>query len=72
MKGHIVAHFEIFQDTQNYFRWRFQANNGTILARYEESFINKLNCEHAILLLKQQAPKAAINLELTSKKRRDS
>lgn len=61
-----MANFEIFQDTQNNFRWRFQANNGNILARSEESFLNRLNCEHAILLLKQQAPKASISVELAA------
>lgn len=59
-----MANFEIFQDPQNNFRWRFLANNGNILARSEESFLNKMNCEHAILLLKQQAPKASISVEL--------
>ncbi len=61
-----MANFEIFQDPQNNFRWRFLANNGNILARSEESFINKMNCEHAILLLKQQAPKASISVELAT------
>ncbi len=61
-----MANFEIFQDPQNNFRWRFQANNGNILARSEESFINRLNCEHAILLLKQQAPKASTSVEVAT------
>ena len=59
-----MANFEIFQDLQNNFRGRFQANNGNILARSEERFLNRLNCEPAILLLKQQAFKASISVEL--------
>jgi uncharacterized protein len=59
-----MANFEIYQDTQGDYRWRFQANNGKILANSEEGFHNRLNCEHAIILLKQQAPKASISVEV--------
>ncbi len=59
-----MANFEIYQDTQGDYCWRFQANNGKILATSDESFHNRLNCEHAIILLKQQAPKASISVEL--------
>ena len=53
-----MPYFEIYQDGQGNFHWLFRASNGTILARSEEGFINKVNCEHSILLLKQQAAKA--------------
>lgn len=59
-----MANFEIYQDEQGDFRWRFQANNGKTLAVSEEGFHNRLNCEHSIILLKQQAPKATTSVEL--------
>ena len=61
-----MASFEIFQDTHGDYRWRFQANNGKILAVSDEGFHNRQNCEHAITLLKQQAPKAFVSVELRS------
>ena len=61
-----MANFEIYQDEQGDFRWRFQASNGKTLALSEEGFHNRLNCEHSIILLKQQAPRASISVELSS------
>lgn len=62
----MMANFEIYQDEQSNFRWRFQANNGKTLAVSEEGFHNRLNCEHSIILLKQQAPRASTSVELRS------
>ena len=59
-----MANFEIYQDLQSDYRWRFQANNGKILAVSEEGFHNRLNCEHSIILLKQQSPKASTSVEV--------
>lgn len=59
-----MANFEIFLDEQGNYRWRFQANNGNIMAKSAESFVNRANCEHSILLLKQQSPKASTSVEL--------
>ena len=58
-----MANFEIYQDLQGDFRWRFQANNGKTLAVSDEGFHNRLNCEHSIILLKQQSPKASTSVE---------
>jgi uncharacterized protein YegP (UPF0339 family) len=58
-----MANFEIYRDAQGNYHWRFRANNGTLLARSEEGFINQINCERSILLLKQQAPKASMSVE---------
>ena len=55
-----MAKFEIYQDTAGDFRWRFQSNNGKILADSGEGYNNRSNCEHAIILLKREAPQAAI------------
>lgn len=65
-----MANFEIYQDEQGDFRWRFLANNGKTLAISEEGFHNRLNCEHSIILLKQQAPRASTSVELRSNDQR--
>lgn len=59
-----MQYFEIYQDAQGNYHWQFRANNGAILARSGEGFINQINCERSILLLKQQSPKAQIRVEL--------
>lgn len=59
-----MPYFEIYQDAQGNYHWLFRANNGHILARSEEGFLNQMNCERSILLLKQQASKAAIRVEM--------
>jgi uncharacterized protein YegP (UPF0339 family) len=59
-----MSYFEIYQEAQGNYRWLFRANNGQILARSEEGFLNQLNCERSILLLKQQSPKAALRVAL--------
>ena len=55
-----MAKFEIYQDTTGDFRWRFQSNNGKILAISGEGYINRANCEHAIILIKREAPQATM------------
>ena len=59
-----MAEFEIYKDARLEFRWRFKANNGKILAESAEGYNNWANCEHAIILVKQQAANARINNDL--------
>ena len=56
-----MAEFEIYKDERLEFRWRFKANNGKILAESAEGYNNPANCEHAIILVKQQVANAGIN-----------
>ena len=56
-----MAQFEIYKDERREFRWRFKANNGEILAESAEGYNNRDNCEHAIILVKQQIANARIN-----------
>jgi len=56
-----MAEFEIYKDARLEFRWRFKANNGKILAESAEGYNNPANCEHAIILVKQQVANARIN-----------
>jgi len=59
-----MAKFEIYQDAIGDYRWRFQASNGNILAESSQGFNNRANCEHSILLLKQQISNALISEEI--------
>ena len=61
-----MAEFEIYKDAKLEFRWRFKANNGRILAESAEGYNNPANCEHAILLIKQQIANARIRNEFQS------
>jgi uncharacterized protein YegP (UPF0339 family) len=55
-----MAKFEIYQDGSGDYRWRFQSNNGKILAVSAEGYLNRANCEHAIILIKRETSQAAI------------
>jgi uncharacterized protein YegP (UPF0339 family) len=56
-----MAEFEVYEDEKHEFRWRFKANNGMILAESAQGYNNSANCEHAIVLVKQQLANARIN-----------
>ena len=58
--------FEIYKDRQDEFRWRLKAGNGAIIATSGEGYKAKADCEHAIELVKEGAPKAKV--EDTTKK----
>jgi uncharacterized protein YegP (UPF0339 family) len=55
-----MAKFEIYQDAASEFRWRFQSNNGTILAVSDNGYNNRANCEHAIIPIKRETAQAVI------------
>ena len=59
-----MAKFEIYQDAKSEFRWRFQANNGKVLAESQEGYLNRDNCRHAIILIKQETGNATISDEV--------
>jgi uncharacterized protein YegP (UPF0339 family) len=65
-----MAQFESYKDERLEFCWRFKANNGEILAGSAEGN-NRANCEHAIILVKQQVANARINSVLSLAKIRD-
>ena len=56
-----MAEFEIYKDAWLEFRWRFKTNNRKILAESAEGYNTPANCEHAIILVKQQVANARIN-----------
>jgi len=61
-----MAKFKIYKDANGDLQWRFQANNGKILAESVEGYNNRANCEHAIILIKQQVANAPISDEAES------
>jgi uncharacterized protein len=59
-----MAKFEIYQDAKHEFRWRFHANNGRVLAESREGYLNRDNCRHSIILIKQETGNATISDEV--------
>jgi uncharacterized protein YegP (UPF0339 family) len=58
-----VAKFQIYKSSNGEFRWRFRADNGNIIAIASEGYVKKSDCAHAIDLVKQKGPKAAVEEE---------
>ena len=48
------AHFYVYKDIKNEWRWRFIAKNAKIIAVSSESYLNLKDCEHSIELVKTQ------------------
>lgn len=44
--------YHMYQDVQNYWRWRLVAGNGKIIADSAESYWNSSDCRAAINLVK--------------------
>lgn len=42
--------FELYQDTQKFWRWRLKAGNGEIIAS-GEGYVNKSDAQHAVDLV---------------------
>jgi uncharacterized protein YegP (UPF0339 family) len=55
-----VAKFEIYRDAGGEYRWRFRANNNEVVAS-GEGYRSRGDCEHAIQLIKEQAPQAEVD-----------
>lgn len=44
--------YEIYKDKGGYWRWRYQASNGKIIADSGESYYNKADCLAGIAIMK--------------------
>lgn len=55
-----MASFEIYQDTQQQYRWRLKASNGQIIAVSGEGYTTKANAEAGITSVKTNADTAPI------------
>lgn len=47
--------YQVYQDTQGYWRWYLQAANGKKIANSGEGYVNKQDCLAAIVLVKGSA-----------------
>jgi len=47
-----VAYYDLYQDTQRYWRWKYIASNGRTIAVSSESYVNKADAQHGINLMK--------------------
>ena len=54
-----MARFEIYRDEVGEFRWRFRADNNEVVAS-GEGYHRWDDCEHAMQLLKEQAPQTEV------------
>lgn len=55
-----VSYFYIYKDVAGQWRWRFTAKNGKIIAVSSESYINLSDCEHSVVLMKQESQFAPV------------
>jgi len=44
-------YYEMYKDSQGYWRWRLQAGNNRIIANSGEGYVNKTDCRAAISLV---------------------
>ncbi|MBK8945410.1 MAG: DUF1508 domain-containing protein [Ignavibacteriae bacterium] len=52
--------FHVYKDSRAEWRWNLRASNGKIIATSGEGYNNKLDCLHAIDLIKKYAPTAVV------------
>jgi uncharacterized protein len=55
-----MASFELYQDTQQQYRWRLKAGNGEIIAVSGEGYTTKANAEAGITSVKTNAETAPV------------
>jgi uncharacterized protein YegP (UPF0339 family) len=55
-----MAKFQIYKDNKGEYRWRLRADNGEVIADSNEGYKRKPDCQHAIDLVKRQAPQAEV------------
>lgn len=53
--------FETYSDAAKEYRWRLKATNGQVIATSGQGYKNKVDCEHAIDVIKQGAKEAKVS-----------
>jgi uncharacterized protein YegP (UPF0339 family) len=56
----VGAKFEIYRDADDEYRWRFRADNNEVVAS-GEGYLSRDDCEHAVQMIKEQAPQAEVD-----------
>lgn len=54
------AHFELYQDKENQWRWRLVHRNGNIIADSGEGYASKQKAKQGVTSVKENAPDARI------------
>lgn len=44
--------YELYKDVAGYWRWRYVASNGRIIGDSGEGYVNKVDCQNGIRLMK--------------------
>lgn len=52
--------FQVYKDAKGYWRWRFRASNGRIIADSAESYVNRDGALYGIRLIKDEGPNAPV------------
>jgi uncharacterized protein YegP (UPF0339 family) len=60
-----MTQFEVYRDNDRLFRWRLRANDNALIAESSEGYHNRSDCENAVILVRNEAPKAGIVLNNT-------
>jgi uncharacterized protein YegP (UPF0339 family) len=60
-----MAQFEVYKDNARLFRWRLRASNNIVIAESGDGYQNRSDCENAVILVRNEAPKAGIILNNT-------
>jgi len=55
-----APYFDLYNDVEGEWRWRFRAHDGRILAESRESFATEEDCKAAIENLRREAPNAPV------------
>ena len=58
-----MSKFQIYKDRKGEFHWRLRAANGEIIADSNEGYARKADCQHAIEVVKKEAPAAPVEEE---------
>lgn len=56
----MAADFEIHRDTEGRWYWTFQAGDNQTIARGAETYAHRVECIHAISLVRSLAPRCRI------------
>ncbi len=60
-----MAQFEVYKDNARLFRWRLRASDNTVIAESCEGYYNRSDCENAVNLVRNEAPRADLILNNT-------
>jgi len=60
-----MAQFEVYKDNDKLFRWRLRGSDNAVIAESCEGYCNRSECENAVNLVRNEAPRAGLILNNT-------